>query len=279
MGLNINHSTGEIEAGTTLNIIDDAYSRELSQLLTVSIPRGYIYGLRLHYSTSSSVIITAGFCRNDNDDGNIVFSSTDTASFDSNGAGGLDTGSKAANTLYHVFVIADSNEVNSPDLLISTSFSSPTMPSGYDRKRRVGSAMLGASSELEVFQMEGNGPTRLYLYNDKSTNSIHRFVTSSTVTTFTTADASDTIPSSARMMIVWVVVSASSVSNQCFFRQVGHSVDSPILRTQFGVSGTNSPTTTLWVPVNSSGQFEYKTANTTGTSFHSVGYVEDLTVG
>lgn len=280
MGIDFNHQTGEIEGEGDLTLADTSYYRNLSELLDVPVPQGYIWGMRLHFSTSSSLFATAGICKNDDSDGSIVFTGNTFADLDTTGAGGLDTGTKAADTLYSVFAIADSYGVNSPNMLVSTSFDTPTMPSGYDKKRRLGSIMLGASSDLEVFQMDGDGPTRLYLYNDKASNSIHRFINNGTSASFTTADASDTIPQSAHTIIILVIVDSSSVSNQCFFRQSGHSASSPVLRTQFGVFDTTSPTATMWVPVDSSGQFEYKTANIdTGVTFFTVGYVENLTVG
>lgn len=51
--------------------------------------------------------------------------------------GGLDTGS-IANTTYHVFLIQRS-DTGVVDVLFSTSATSPTMPTNYDRKRRIGS--------------------------------------------------------------------------------------------------------------------------------------------
>lgn len=51
--------------------------------------------------------------------------------------GGLDTGS-IANGTYHIWLIARS-DTGVVDALFSTSASAPTMPTGYDRKRRIGS--------------------------------------------------------------------------------------------------------------------------------------------
>jgi len=53
--------------------------------------------------------------------------------------GGLDTGS-IANTTYHVWLIQRS-DTGVVDVLFSTSATSPTMPTNYDRKRRIGSIL------------------------------------------------------------------------------------------------------------------------------------------
>lgn len=65
-------------------------------------------------------------------------------------AGGLDTGSKAASTWYHVWLIRKDSD-GSADVLFSTSVSSPTMPSGYTYKRLIGSVHTSAASNIEAF--------------------------------------------------------------------------------------------------------------------------------
>jgi hypothetical protein len=67
--------------------------------------------------------------------------------------GGLDTGS-IADTTYHVWLIQRS-DTGVVDVLFSTSATSPTMPSGYDRKRRIGS-IIRASAAIRLFTQQGD---------------------------------------------------------------------------------------------------------------------------
>jgi hypothetical protein len=67
--------------------------------------------------------------------------------------GGLDTGSIADGT-YHVWLIRRS-DTGVVDVLFSTSVSSPTMPSNYDQKRRIG-AIMRASGTIRPFRQEGD---------------------------------------------------------------------------------------------------------------------------
>lgn len=79
-------------------------------------------------------------------------------------AGGLDTGSKAASTWYHVWLIRKDSD-GSADTLFSTSVSSPTMPSGYTYKRLIGSVVTNASSNIRQFlsyEIEGGGVSVWY---------------------------------------------------------------------------------------------------------------------
>lgn len=69
------------------------------------------------------------------------------------GNGGLDTGS-IANTTYHVWLIQRS-DTGVVDVLFSTSATSPTMPTNYDRKRRIGS-IVRISAAIKAFTQNGD---------------------------------------------------------------------------------------------------------------------------
>ncbi|PZA12474.1 hypothetical protein DNX69_10900 [Rhodopseudomonas palustris] len=67
--------------------------------------------------------------------------------------GGLDAGAAADGT-YHIWIIRRS-DTGAVDALLSTSASAPTMPSGYDQKRRVGS-ILRRSGSIVGFVQDGD---------------------------------------------------------------------------------------------------------------------------
>lgn len=69
--------------------------------------------------------------------------------------GGLDTGSKANSTWYHVWLIGrvDTHVV---DVLFSTSVSAPTMPTNYTKKRRIGAIRTDSSGNLIPFLQYGD---------------------------------------------------------------------------------------------------------------------------
>lgn len=71
-----------------------------------------------------------------------------------NNQGGLDTGSKANSTTYHVFAIKNPTTL-AVDVLFSTSLS-PTMPSGFTKKRRLGSIRTNGSGAILGFAQRGN---------------------------------------------------------------------------------------------------------------------------
>src|SRR5579872_1429376 len=63
------------------------------------------------------------------------------------GNGCLDSGTVAASTWYHVFVI-ERTDTGAVDELCSTSATAPTFPTSYTKKRRIGSFKTDASSHI-----------------------------------------------------------------------------------------------------------------------------------
>lgn len=90
-----------------------------------------------------------------------------------NGRNGLDVGTIAIDTLYAVYAIAASGEQSSkntnliqPGVLLSTNFSTPTLPYGYDMYRRIGTVLTAhAAARFVYFAQRGNGAQRDTWYN------------------------------------------------------------------------------------------------------------------
>jgi hypothetical protein len=124
--------------------------------------KGHIFGLTLSNNGSDAtndIDIAAGECAStETNPVLMVLASALTKRLDAAWAvgtnqGGLDTGS-IADTTYHVWLIQRS-DTGVVDALFSTSATSPTMPSGYDRKRRIGSIMR-ISGTIRAFTQRGD---------------------------------------------------------------------------------------------------------------------------
>lgn len=131
-------------------------------------PPGHIYGLTLsnNVSTPNTVLdVASGSARDIGDTANMTLASGISKSLASNwavgtGNGGLDTGSKANSTCYHVWLIRRS-DTGVVDVLFSTSATSPTMPTNYDAKRRIGAIFTDSSGNIKAFyQTPGTGEFR-----------------------------------------------------------------------------------------------------------------------
>lgn len=131
----------------------------LVSTLDPAVIPGFLSGVELSYSSTTAIGITAGGA-NDVASGGMMtlaaaITKTTSAWAVGTGNGGLDTGAIATNTWYHFYLIKrpDTGVV---DVLFSTSVSSPTMPSNYTLKRRIGSARTNGSSQWTQFTQTGD---------------------------------------------------------------------------------------------------------------------------
>lgn len=123
--------------------------------------RGYISGLTLSndgVSPLTVIDIAAGVATADDQSAIMKLASAYTKTFSAwtvgTGVGGLDTGSVASNVDYHLFAIQRS-DTGVVDVLLSRSATAPTMPTNYDRKRRLG-AILTTGTNIRGFVQLGN---------------------------------------------------------------------------------------------------------------------------
>lgn len=124
--------------------------------------QGYLYGLTLSNNGSDAtndIDIATGVAAADTSPyylmqlTSVLTKRLDAAWAVGTGNGGLDTGS-IANTTYHVWLIQRS-DTGVVDALFSTSATAPTMPTNYDRKRRIG-AIIRASAAILPFIQHGD---------------------------------------------------------------------------------------------------------------------------
>lgn len=71
------------------------------------------------------------------------------------GNGGLDTGAKANNTWYYLWLIQRTDGTVT-DALFSLSATAPTMPANYSRKRRIGAVRTDGSGNIRAFSQYGD---------------------------------------------------------------------------------------------------------------------------
>lgn len=160
----------------------------------------YVTGLNLAYASTTTFTVSIGACKDQSGLNDIVMGtdiysyanqSTEyvtplpvavTVSTATSGAGGLDTGTLAASTLYSVYAIGDSRGFNNASVVFSatapvagvntggatpTSITLPTgprLPAGYDMFRYIGSIATDGSSNIRPFTQTGSGLNRTMRY-------------------------------------------------------------------------------------------------------------------
>lgn len=122
--------------------------------------RGFIGGLTMSTAGSSATFsVAAGAATDSTHTTRIALSSaiskTTSAWAVGTGNGGLDTGSIANSTWYHVWLILRS-DTGVVDVLVSTSATAPTMPANYDYKRRIGAMKTDGSAQWTSFLQVGD---------------------------------------------------------------------------------------------------------------------------
>jgi hypothetical protein len=134
-----------------------------SSTLEGAFPPLFKQGFKLSNNASDAnndIDIGTGTCRDSADVFNFRLTTGVTKRLDAAWAagtnqGGLDTGSKANSTWYHVWIIRKNTD-GTLDALFSTSATAPTMPTGYTYKRRVGAVKTDGSGNILAFYQHGN---------------------------------------------------------------------------------------------------------------------------
>ncbi|OPY00362.1 MAG: hypothetical protein A4E60_02350 [Syntrophorhabdus sp. PtaB.Bin047] len=120
-----------------------------------------------------------------------------TADITGSGAGGLDTGSEAISTWYHLWAIARADGTKS--VIFSTSATAPTLPTGYTYKAYTGAWYNGTDGHLKAAYQRG---TRVVLAE------LRPEVTGGTATSYTSFAI--LVPSTARIWHGHVAVYANN---------------------------------------------------------------------
>lgn len=157
--------------------INKTYADGITANISASV-RGYLFGLTLSNNATdptNDINISPGAAASDSSaPSTMTLVSSITKRLDAawavgTGNGGLDTGT-IANITYHVWIIQRS-DTGVVDALFSASATNPTMPSGYDRKRRIGS-ILRESGSIVAFVQRGNRFTRPQSIDRNSTTAV-----------------------------------------------------------------------------------------------------------
>lgn len=124
---------------------------------------GSLSGLTLSYTSATPTVLGIGLGGACSDDGTTTMIMTNpfTKIFSTNfapgtGLGAYDGGAAfSTSTWYHVFLIFNPT-TNAVDVLVSKSASTPVMPSGFTKRRRIGSVKSNSSGNMTGFTQDGD---------------------------------------------------------------------------------------------------------------------------
>lgn len=208
--------------------------------LVLGSTKGYITGLipRSNQPTDTSeVIITPGCCA---DEDNTVLMSLATQiiiDIDASGVNGLDTGSKANSTWYYVFLIAKDDGTTRG--LFSLTLT-PTMPSGYTKRRWVGNVKTDSSGDITDYRIYGDGGELYYIWSQDRSVSPFRVKSGGSSTSFADISLSGVIPLEAHW-IKLVVNNTNSPTLYMIERDDNGGIDQPYGSVRIGGNQTENP--------------------------------------
>ena len=155
----------------------------------------HVSGLRLAWVNTEDITIGTGRCRDDTNTVDMVNSGSITVQIDASaGANALDAGSSEANdTWYRVYLISGAGVTTAGVLNVD---GTPTMPTGYTHKRRIGWVRNNGSGNLLDFIQTGNGRRRIIDYNEAK-NTALILLSGGTATTWTDVVGTALIPSTS----------------------------------------------------------------------------------
>ena len=177
-----------------------------TNLLDDSVPiTDAVEGMPMTYQTADTVDIGAGKMVDSTGAMLIVLLSTLTLDLTVSGLGGLDTGTKAANTWYAVYAIGREDGTKLAGLTASLNFTTPALPSTHDRFRRIGSIKNAAGDVLFKFIQVGTDKERIVIWDEDHEQLPQRVLTGgNSPGSFTPIDVQDVVPESGVLASIQV---------------------------------------------------------------------------
>ena len=184
--------------------------------------------------------------------------------------GGLDTGTKTANTFYHCFAIYNST-THASDFLFSASPTSPTLPSGFTKKRKIASLRTNVSNNIR----NGNYVFFSNCYSFEYQTKI-LFFQDTTSTTGTIVDTE-----CPAFVTAEIIANQSSSGGDCstLITSLDLNDEAPVHASYASISSAANynGATTLFVRTNSLGEIRKRSSSVSGTlSLRTKGWTEFL---
>ena len=219
------------------------------------LPILYIENLSTQYTTGTTLTLQPGSCRSDSNTADIILSSPVVNNNAVVGVNGLDVGAMANNTWYYLFVISDSEQQLVTASLLSLSPTNPTMPAGYDYKRRVAAVRNGVGAYFKFFQFF-SANERFYYWDVE--NTIVNILTAGVAIVWTTLSCVVGMPPVTNN--VYLATHFDAVANRYSrIRRNGTTFTNPVAYLYGSTDQVNSAA--VWLDTDTNNQIQYRNDN------------------
>jgi hypothetical protein len=196
-----------------------------------------------------------------------------TADITVSGINGLDSGARAVSTWYAVYLIFNPT-LGTVASLLSSNFTSPTLPTGYTKSRRVGSVRNDNANAFVPFRQVGDRARYLDLVGDANHQRI--LTNGSAAAAFTTLTGSTFIaPKSLRAILAGIAINGTS--GNVWVRPTGSGLPNGDILVGTGGAGLSTRSAHGEFDVSTSQQIDYRTDGTVSTIYIDVvGYLDPV---
>lgn len=252
--------------------IDEAINQ-----LAYSKGQGHIIGYEVDALTTTNIVIQPGECVSDDYTSLLVENTSIGVATGTSGTGGLDTGTIGPSSWYYVFVIYNPSTDNTNGLM-SLSATSPTMPSGYTKKRRVGAVKTDSSNNLYLqYTARGSSNRRQVVYDENTTTSVFQILSLGNISqdpTFDSQDVSAVVPVTASHASIVAQTETMSTLQTVYWQRASTSSKHFLLRGNTATFGTVQ----IDIPVTSLGTFGVASSGTgdEDLNIYCIGYWDNL---
>jgi hypothetical protein len=244
-------------------------------------PRWYLERLNITWESDTTLTIMPGSCRDEDDNVDITLDVVITNDNGAVGANGIDVGVPANSTWYYVWLIRDISGANPVASLVSLSATAPTMPAGYDVRRRIGSVRVDANGDYLKFFQSGFGFQKFYQWDAESSDVGVNEITvlfNGGALAYAAVSLLTAMPPIAREAYLNIIHESDNLAalDHIFVRVPGSAVVNATDQTQ-SASANNISGAIGWVRTGSIPSIEYRVSiiNVLCT-IHVVGYIEVL---
>lgn len=268
----------ETDDATTKSYVDSAASTAQSNAIAqIHRFKGAMLGPHVQWTSVSSVTIKSGTnMRDDSDTVDIVFTSDQVVSIAASGENGLQTGLTEANSTRYYLWYAQKTDGTKCGFL-STSSTSPTLPSGYTYKRLEPVSFYNDSSGNLIAQTAyGDRCFPKVLYNvyfpsyDESAGPTNVYLNTTTPTSFTDVSLASYVPPNSTIAILAASYYGGSSVSKARFRKNGESHEGIVLT---GTNAGGSPKEDIFeIETDSSQVIEHKMSISDYSRLSVMGY-------
>jgi len=239
----------------------------------VNAPNLYVDDLQLAWASNTTLTVASGAARNSTNVNDIILDAGVTIDSAVSGyINGIDQGALAASTMYAVYAVGDSTQNNTAGAVISTSFTAPSIPVGYDMYRRIGAVLTDGSVHFLLFWQFGDNQVK-DMYYDVGISELAGGASQ----TYAAVDLATSVPPIATNVIFLVTFTPDGAGELAHFLPYGSSATNGIVQFGTGVAAAQVGMATVPARLNSGvPTIQYKVAAGDTLSLSTAGYTDYL---